>query len=152
MSKNCGATPFDAGPQFFLWLIFGAPGRRIEQSLKAPSANGSNSARCRPATSPARQADLGLDLQVQRAVTPVSGQRDRVVRQRELAEEVSEPGAYQGKMPFGATPSEATLTKSTASPACSRWPAKLPATPKPNQERSSWKSRFDHGSSSYVPT
>jgi hypothetical protein len=30
----------EAGPQFFLWLIFGAPGRRMEQSLKAPRANG----------------------------------------------------------------------------------------------------------------
>jgi hypothetical protein len=32
----------DAGPQFFLKLIFGALGRRIEQSLNAPSANGRN--------------------------------------------------------------------------------------------------------------
>ena len=40
MPKNSAATPLEAGPQFFLTLIFGAPGRRIEQSLKAPSANG----------------------------------------------------------------------------------------------------------------
>ena len=70
MSKNCCATPLDAGPQFFLWLIFGAFGRRIEQSLNAPSANGRSDATVSPCPAHlAGQPDLGLDLQVQRGVT-----------------------------------------------------------------------------------
>lgn len=41
-------------------------------------------------------------------------------------------GAYQGKMPFGASATAVcTEVKSAASPACSRWPAKFPATPNP---------------------
>ena len=49
MSKNFRATPFEAGPQFFLSLILAAFGRLIEQSLKAPSAKGCNDATVSPA-------------------------------------------------------------------------------------------------------
>ena len=70
MSKNCRATPFDAGPQFFLLLIFGAFGRRMEQSLKAPSANGRNDATVSPVPLHlAGQPDLRLDLQIEGGVT-----------------------------------------------------------------------------------
>lgn len=34
------ATPFDAGPQFFLSLIFRAPSRRMLQSFHAATASG----------------------------------------------------------------------------------------------------------------
>ena len=45
--------------------------------------------------------------------------------------------AKNGKIPLGLLSSPPTLTKSAASPAWARWPAKLPATPKPNQLRAS---------------
>ena len=34
------AAPLDAGPQFFLWLIFRAPSRRMLQSFQATTASG----------------------------------------------------------------------------------------------------------------
>jgi len=68
MSKNCAATPLDAGPHLYSWLIFAALGRRTEQSL--------NAERERPQTRhgvtvpghAARLADLAFDLQIERAV------------------------------------------------------------------------------------
>src|SRR5882757_2951520 len=101
MSKNCAATPFDAGPQFFLWLIFGAFGRRIEQSLNAPSANGRNDTTVSPShfTSQASPTSgsicrfSGLSLSGNLIASCDSGNTPR---------KPSSPGAYQGKMPLGA--------------------------------------------------
>src|ERR1700709_1283902 len=108
----------------------------MEQSLNAPSAKGCNETTVSPCqlTSQARPTSgsicrlSGASLSGSLIASCDSGNSPR---------KLSYPGAYQGKMPFGATPSEATLTKSAASPACSRCPAKLPATPNPNHVRSS---------------
>src|SRR5690606_5211526 len=133
IAKNFRATPLDASPQFFLWLILGAPGRRIEQSLNAPSAKGSRVTTVSPLHT-TRQARPTSGSICRFSGSPLSGYEITSSDSGNCDRKPSTPGAYQGNRPLGAYPSVTTVTKSPASPACSRCPAKFPATPNPNQD------------------
>ena len=158
MSKNCGATPLDAGPQFFLTLILGAPGRRIEQSLNAPRANGSSAATVSP-------------LHFTRQARPTSGsicrfsgpEKSGLSAGSSIASldsgnsprKVSEPGAYHGKMPFGtdpSLPSVLTFRKSASLAGLLEMTREVTGHAEPEPGAQFGDVEIDHGSSTSVPT
>ncbi|SKU77982.1 Uncharacterised protein [Mycobacteroides abscessus subsp. abscessus] len=118
-------------------------GRRIEQSLKAPSANGSSDTTTSPRQF-TRHAKPTSGSICRFSGVWLSGNTVSSCESGNCPRNPSAPGTYHGKIPLGADvpagASVTTFTKSADSPACSRWPAKFPATPKPNQVRSSFSS------------